>query len=84
MGGIANGGYQMRKAYLVNTEHDGTIAVYSNIKSARGKAIAYAKGYPTKWHNPRSGDDALESKDEWHECYQDINRVFIEILPLRN
>lgn len=73
-----------RKCYLVNTDHDGIIAVYTNIRSARGHAIAYAKGDCGKRHNPRSGEDILVNRNEYMEHYDDINQVFIEIRNLHS
>lgn len=73
-----------RKCYLVDTDHDGIVGIYTNIRSARGHAIAYARGDCDKRHNPRSGEDILRDRNEFIEHYDDVNSVFIAIRYLQS
>ena len=67
----------MRNVYVVNGEHDGIIGVYTNIRKARSRAIAYARGNCLSEHrhytNPRSGEDILEWRNQFNEAFRAEN-----------
>ena len=76
----------MRNVYVVNGEHDGIIGVYTNIRKARSRAIAYARGtcFSEDRHyvNPRSGEDILEWRNQFNEAFRAENLAEIIKKPV--
>jgi hypothetical protein len=72
----------MKNVYVVIGEHDGIIGVYSNIRKARSRAIAYARGNYCRAYqsitNPRSGEDILEWRNQFNESFRDENSAEIK------